>query len=143
MDRPLEKPSESPARDVGPPGPPDPRYEEPSASAELYLYKIPAGNEPGKTLVTTGNDGSRTNMPWLLGPIGAVVRVKVPPGESGKLLRTIENIALGATWAAGVTGTFFGAAAAHLPPAGTVTAILLEILVPPVVFRGRRRKDDK
>jgi hypothetical protein len=63
------------------------------------------------------------------------------PLQIRRLLRTIERITLGATWAAGVTGTFFGATPAHLPPAGTFAVILLEIIVPPVVFRSRRRKD--
>jgi hypothetical protein len=143
MDRPLEKPPGSPARDTGPPGPSVPTFEEPSASAEVYVYKIPLGDELGGTSVTAGARWSRTNMPRLLGPIAAGMRVKVPPGESGRLLRMIERITLGATWAAGVTGTFFGAAAAHLPPAGTVAVLLLEITVPPVVFRSRRRKDDE
>jgi hypothetical protein len=143
MDRPLEKPQGSPARDVGPPGPPDPTSEEPSASAEVYVYKIPSGDEPRETPNTAGNKGSRADMLRPLGPIAAGIRVKVPPGESGKLLRAIENITLGTTWAGGVTGTFFGAAAAHLPAAGTITLIVLEILVPPAVFRSRRRKDDE
>lgn len=142
MDRPLEQPPGSPARDTGPPRPPVPMFEEPSASAEVYVYKIP-GDEFGGTSVTARTGWSRTNKPRLLGPIAAGIRIKVPPGESGRLLGTIERITLGTTWAAGVTGTFFGATAAHVPPAGTIAVIVLEIIVPPVVFRSRRRKDDE
>jgi hypothetical protein len=117
-------------------------FEEPSASAEVYVYKVP-GDESGGTSVTARTGWSRTNTPRLFGPIAAGIRIKVPPGESGRLLRTIERITLGTTWAAGVTGTFFGATAAHVPPVGTIAVIVLEIIVPPVVFRSRRRKDDE
>lgn len=138
MDRHLEKPPGSPARDVGPPAQPDPMYPDPSASAEVYVWKIPPGGQPAGAPVTTGD---RANMLRQLGPIAAGVKINVHPRESGKLLRTVENITLGVSWAGGVTGTFFGAAATHLPSAGTITLIVLEILIPPIFFRGRRRKD--
>lgn len=143
MDLPLEKPPGSPARDAGPPGPSDPRFEEPSAFAEVYVYKIPPSGEPGGTSFFARTTGSRTTTSRLLGPIAAGMRVKVSPGESGKLLRTIEHITLGTTWAAGVTGTWFGATAAHMPWPGTLAAVVLEITVPPIVFRIRRRKGDE
>jgi len=34
--------------------------------------------------------------------------------------------------------TLFGASSAHLPPAGTTILVVLEIVIPPVVFRSRR-----
>src|SRR5689334_20432099 len=132
MDRHLEKPPGSPARDVGPPAPPDlpdPMYPAPSALAEVFVWKFPSGGQPEGMPVTTGN---RTNLLRQPGPIAAGAKISVPPHESGKLLRTIENITLGASWAGGVTGTFFGAAATHLPSAGTVTLIVLEVLIPPI-----------
>jgi hypothetical protein len=37
-----------------------------------------------------------------------------------------------------VIGTLFGAAAAHLPPAGTTVVVALEVVVPAVVLGARR-----
>lgn len=79
---------------------------------------------------------------WLI-PATAEARVTVPGAEAGRLLRMLERTAVAVTWSATVISTLFGASAAHLPPIGTTIVIVLEIAVPPVMLRARRREDDE
>ena len=66
----------------------------------------------------------RSGRLWLRGPLNA----------------RLERVLLGVAWAATVPSTLYGAAAAHLPPQGALVVIVLEIVVPPVVFRSWRRR---
>jgi hypothetical protein len=77
------------------------------------------------------------------GPRSAIFIALEPedPGDgAGRKLRTLERITLAAVWATAVICTLFGAGSAHLPPAGTIILVVLEIVIPPVVFRGWNKK---
>ena len=141
MDHPVEKPMGSPARQTGPPPDPDPEYGPPTEDATTYVYLQTGEDRPGKN--TNRSIGKRTRMMRLLGPLTVRLGIRVPAAASEHMLSAFEDIALGGTWAGTVTGTLFGGAAAHLPPAGTLTAVVLEILAPPVLFCVRRRRKGK
>lgn len=138
MEHPLEQPTGSPTRE---PGPPDPDFPLPSAEAELYVHMEPRREQPAEA---SGTESTHQGLIKKLGPFTARLRMQMPGTASEHMLGTVERISLGVTWAGTVIGTFYAAGAAHLPPAGTVTVVVLEILVPPVVFRTRRHpREDK
>jgi hypothetical protein len=116
---------------------------EPSGKAELHII-VKQDESPD---VPEGNvDWTASPMlRWLrwLVPSTAEVWVTVPGTEADRLLRMLERITVAVTWPATVIGTLFGAAAAHLPPAGTITVVVLEIAAPPVMLRARRGSVDK
>jgi hypothetical protein len=112
MDPSWEKPTGSPARETGPPAPEVPAPEilpPPTGDSLLYAY-----------LESTTPERSRKL--WLRGPLTA----------------RLERILLGGICAGTVTGTLYGAGAAHLSSQETLIAIALEIVVPPVVFLSSR-----
>jgi hypothetical protein len=133
VEHPLEKPTDSPARETGPP---DPDFPPPSADAELYVYLESRGEQPAEA---PGMESTHQGLIKKLGPFTARFRMKMPGTASEHMLGTIERISLGVTWAGTVIGTFYAAGAAHLSPEGTLTVVVLEILVPPVLFRTRKR----
>jgi hypothetical protein len=112
--------------------------EEPTAEAELHILLRRDGASDGRQ-DDAGWTGNRA-LTWLrrLVPAAVWVRVIVSDAEVGRLLRTLERITLAVTWPAAVIGTLFGAAAAHLPPAGTTIVVVLEIAIPTVMLRMRR-----
>jgi hypothetical protein len=136
MDHPLEKPAGSPVSQTGPP--PDPEYEAPTAAAEVFWH-LQTGEEHAveATKSTTGQESPEKRR--LYRPLTARMGIKVPADASDRLLTTVENVTLGFTWSGTVLGTLFGAGAAHLPPAGTLTVVVLEVLGPPVLFFRRRK----
>jgi hypothetical protein len=99
---------------------------------------VPPDDQSDGTAGTTGRAPTKRRR---FGPISAGMQITVPPGESDHLLRTIERIAVAGIWAGTVTGTLFGAAAANLPPASTVTLVVLEIAA--AVTQGTRRRNKK
>jgi hypothetical protein len=125
-------------------GPDDP---EPTEAAELYIVVLP-GNRPGGLADVPdpgppGPSGS-PGTPSLqrFGP-AVQVGVKVPSSQAGQLLRVFERVVPLAVWQTSVIGSLFGAAAAHLHPAGTTAVVVLEIVVPPLLLRRRKREKNK
>jgi hypothetical protein len=123
-----ESPAGPPAR-VAVPGTPD--DQKLTAAAELRIIMK--------------EDDSNRVFSWLrrLLPAAIWLRVMVPDAEAGQLLRTLERVTVAVTWPTTVIGTLFGASAAHLPPAGTTTVVVLEIVAPAVMLRARRGDSDK
>jgi hypothetical protein len=76
-------------------------------------------------------------LPRLV-PAAIAFWITVPAADSVPLLRMLERITFAIAWPSGVIGTLFGAAAAHLPPAGTTVVVALEVVVPAVVLGARR-----
>jgi hypothetical protein len=126
----MAKPPDRPAG----PFPPDPDDPWPSSRAEIFIYldsddAADAADRPTNRLFS-----------WLgrFGPAKVGLRLAVPDANSDQMLRTLEQIVLAVMWPFAVIGTLFGAGSAHLSPASATIVVVLEILVPPVVFRGRR-----
>ena len=117
--------------------------EEPTAEAELHILLrrdgAPDGRQDG-----AGWTANRA-LTWLRRLVRAAgwVRVIVSDAEAGRLLRTLERITLTVAWPTAIIGTLFGAAAAHLPSAGTTIVVVLEIAIPPVILRTRHSTSDK
>ena len=117
----------------GPAGgfPTDPDDPWPSSRAEIFVYldSDDAADRPGNRLFS-----------WLrrfrLAKAG--MRLAVPDDEADQMLRTLERIVLAVMWPVAVIGTLFGARSAHLSPTGATIVVVLEILVPLLVFRRRR-----
>jgi hypothetical protein len=81
---------------------------------------------------------SRAEIFVYLDSDDAADRPRSRPLDSDQMLRTVERMVLAVMWPFAVIGTLFGAGSAHLSPAGATIVIVLEILIPPLVFRGRR-----
>jgi hypothetical protein len=111
--------------------PTDPDDPWPSSRAEIFIYldSDDAANRPGNRLFS-----------WLrrFGPAKVGMRLAVPDAEAGQMLRTLERMVLAVMWPFAVIGTLFGAGSAHLSPVGATIVVVLEILVPLLIFRGRR-----
>lgn len=116
---------------------------EPSSMAELHII-VKRDEGPDAPEVRVGWPANHLFgwLRWLL-PATAEARVTIPGTEAGLLLGMLERITVAVTWSATVIGTLFGASAAHLPPAGTITIVVLEILAPLVMLRARRGSVDK
>ena len=119
------------------PEPPGADGQQPTAAAEIYIVLIPSHLPEGQQ---EGADWAGHRGLAKLRRFGPAVRVgvTVPPAQASQLLRVFERIALAVTWQATVIGSLVGAAAAHLPPAGTTIVVVLEIAIPPVLLRKRR-----
>lgn len=114
-----------------PPHPPDLDDPWPSSGAEIFIYldSDDAADRPSNRMFS-----------WLrrFGSTKMRMRLAVPDAEADQMLRTLERMVLAVMWPFAVVGTLFGAGSAHLPPTCTTIVVVLEILVPPLLFRGRR-----
>jgi|SRR5580658_9277247 hypothetical protein len=113
------------------PDPDDPDDPWPGSGAEIFIYLAAddRADRPRNRLLS-----------WLrrLGPAKVGMRLAVPDAEADQMLRTLERIVLSVMWPFAVIGTLFGAGSAHLSPTSATVVVVLEILVPLLVFRGRR-----
>lgn len=69
--------------------------------------------------------------------------IQVPGAQASGLIRSFEHLGLAATAVAAVIGTLYGAAAAHIPPMGTVGLVAGELRLiagAVIVTVCRRRK---
>ena len=69
----------------------------------------------------------------------------VPASQSGALIRAFERLSMAVVGAGLLVGTFYGAAAAHLPPTYTTVIVGMELLLGAGTAlrmrrRGRRRQ---
>jgi hypothetical protein len=126
-----------PDRPAGP-FPPDPDGPWPSPRAEIFVYLD--SDDAADAADAADRPGNRL-FGWLrrLGPAKVGMRLAVPDDNADQMLRTLERMVLAVMWPFAVIGTLFGAGSAHLSPASATIVVVLEILVPPVVFRGGRR----
>jgi hypothetical protein len=126
-----------------PQSPENPENPEPTPAAEIFIVLIPGNSTEGQQDIVEWT-GSR-RLAWLrrLGPKAFGVGISVPPAQASQLLRVFERVALAGMWQATVIGSLVGAAAAHLPPAGTTIVVVLEIVTPPVLLRMRQRRKGK
>jgi hypothetical protein len=131
----------------GPAGafPPDPDDPWPSSRAEIFIYldSDDAADRPGNRHLDSDDAADRPRnrlFSWLrrFGPAKVGMRLVVPDADADQMLRTVERMVLAVMWPFAVIGTLFGAGSAHLSPASATIVVVLEILIPPLVFRGRR-----
>jgi hypothetical protein len=116
---------------------PDPETGELTAAAELRI-ELRRDRPPADEASGAGQRWP-ARLRWLV-PAAIGLRVTVPATESEPMLRMLERVTFAIAWPTGVIGSLFGAAAAHLPAAGTTLVVVLEIVIPAVVLRGYRRR---
>lgn len=114
-----------------------------TGAAELYIGLIPVYPAVGQQDGADGPGSRRSVELRRFGPAAVQMGIRVPPAQASQLLRVFERVVPWVTWQATVIGSLFGAAAAHLPPAGTTAVVVLEIVTPPLLLRGRQRNKDK
>jgi hypothetical protein len=114
---------------------PGPEAGELTAAAELRI-ELRRDSPPADEASGAGQRWP-ARLRWLV-PAAIGLRVTVPATESGPMLRMLERVTFAIAWPTGVIGSLFGAAAAHLPTAGTTVVVVLEIVIPAVVLRGYR-----
>ncbi len=140
MDGTAQNPAGSLPAGTGSPGQDD---QELTGAAELYIGLIPVYPAAGQQDSADGSGSRRPVELRRLGPAAIQMGIRVPPAQANQLLRVFERVVPWVTWQATVIGSLFGAAAAHLPPAGTTAVVVLEIVTPPVLLRRRQRDKDK
>lgn len=118
--------------------------EQPSAAAELWVIKVPAGDQPAmpgtQAHKPAGSAGRMLTMLRRVG-IGAGLRVTVPPGDAGEMISMIRCIIVSLIWGATVTGTLAIGYTARLPAAVIFAIVVLEFAGLLAAMRNTRRKD--
>jgi hypothetical protein len=106
-----------------PPAKSMPGEEEPSAVAELHVFKIPAGDSPA----IAGNPAGRF-LSWMRSArLGIQIRMVVPPANAAEMISLFRNVGLAVTWAVTVLVTLAIVIPVGLPVAAVVAIVMIEL----------------
>jgi len=124
-----------------------PGDEAPSAAAELWVMKVPAGDQPAipgawQTRAAGKPSGRIANALRRIG-IAAGLRMTVPAGDASEMIAMIRCIIVAFIWGATVVTTLVTSITAGLPAAATVAVVVLELVGFLFAIRRVRRGDGK